>query len=366
MLNSNNADNSELQQLTLTNKEGLFYVTQDGAAILFNNTFPNIKGLYTENLQTCIAVFIFGEKGMALLHCTRKSSLSNIRMISEQLGAIQSAYICHNDHPLYQDGISETKNRIFPAISKQTSNIKYIECTDGYVGVERKSYNSLLCFPLPHPSPFIFPVYVYLRNWINITNNYFLEQEEEMTPDTQFDGGGLKSIPSLNKNHEMIKLQYHNAINRVGIDLASKMLRTHAVLTSTLIGRARLSQGEYAQIGMDAKVIKDINDWLNEQDTHDLSIAEEVEAQLRNETSSFFSGAHQFSWKAYPAKLLTGKYIGHRVMYLTMPLGTDEQADQFCNTIKLKGFDAERRKAGNKPSIVVDLTNAATMTQKIT
>jgi len=67
-------------------------VLQDSAAlIIFNKTPSNIRYLYTEDLETCIAIMCRGENGVALIHDSgEKITETSIKKVIMQVGKIQS------------------------------------------------------------------------------------------------------------------------------------------------------------------------------------------------------------------------------------------------------------------------------------
>lgn len=81
------------------------------------------------------------------------------------------------------------------------------------------------------------------------------------------------------------------------------------------------------------------------------------EIKLNAITASFFNNKAPANWKAYPSERLVGKYIGHKLLFFTMPAEQVTQATSFFNTLKQNGFEAELKKANDKPSITVDLTS---------
>jgi len=94
-----------IQTATLTSKcnyKGvmimrLLKVTQDGAAILYdNNTDDNIDGLYTNDLKSCIALLINGKKGIALIHDSGRLEEKSIINVFKLISPIRSWSIAHN------------------------------------------------------------------------------------------------------------------------------------------------------------------------------------------------------------------------------------------------------------------------------
>lgn len=85
---------------------------------------------------------------------------------------------------------------------------------------------------------------------------------------------------------------------------------------------------------------------------------EEKEKVLRTKTDTFFKNSLNSQWKKYPESKLTGKYKGHQVQFFTMAVEYTKQATGFAGRLKEAGFDAELKKAKDKPSIIVDLTTS--------
>ncbi|GAB4393935.1 MAG: hypothetical protein Tsb005_14290 [Gammaproteobacteria bacterium] len=89
------------------------------------------------------------------------------------------------------------------------------------------------------------------------------------------------------------------------------------------------------------------------------SYIKEAETQLKTATLSFFKKTPTTTqWKHYPNSKLVGKYIGHQVRFFTMNAHQTSQAQAFAKNLQKIGFDAEIKKANEKPSIVVDLTTS--------
>ena len=104
----------------------------------------------------------------------------------------------------------------------------------------------------------------------------------------------------------------------------------------------------------------------NENNTHDhwhdnvvATITDQNKLdRLQNKTSTFFKMPIEAKWKKYPESSLTGQYVGHQVLFFTMTTNQAAQAEAFTVHLQQEGFNAALKKAKDKPSIVVDLTNS--------
>lgn len=83
-----------------------------------------------------------------------------------------------------------------------------------------------------------------------------------------------------------------------------------------------------------------------------------MKKELEGETMSYFKQPVSAKWKKYPELKLIGKYVGHQVCFFTMAPDKTSQAIGLTKKLRLVGFDAELKQAGEKPSIVVDLTTS--------
>lgn len=82
------------------------------------------------------------------------------------------------------------------------------------------------------------------------------------------------------------------------------------------------------------------------------------EDHLNNATLTFFKERAPAQWKIYPSDKLTGNYVGHQVRFFTFPKDQAIQAKIFSERLQQNGFSAALKSAGEKPSIVVDLTTS--------
>ncbi len=255
------------------NEDKFIYVTQDGAAVLLKNKVEHIKGLYTENLQTCIAIIAFGVQGTALIHDTGRLSVESISEVFKPLGAISKIYLCYNPHLLYKDKTDVIKTGILKIVKKFSSSVNYIKCENGYIGCVRDRQNELLCFPERDPMSFsfLFPIHRHVRNWINTTNNYFLKLEKEMVVDIQFDGLEFKPLPCLIKTPKQISKEKSFFMRANYTDITERMIKVHFLLWQELNQLATqpilLRINEFKKVNVDDFAINDFEQWLLEQDS---------------------------------------------------------------------------------------------------
>lgn len=94
----------------------------------------------------------------------------------------------------------------------------------------------------------------------------------------------------------------------------------------------------------------------------------EMEKRLYTQTITFLRPKiSSVEWKEYPKQSLSGKYIGHKVLFFNMPptgnqLIGAKTAEELCEFLKNDGFDATKRNtAKGNHSVVVDLTTSRTL-----
>ena len=87
-------------------------------------------------------------------------------------------------------------------------------------------------------------------------------------------------------------------------------------------------------------------------------IVNECAVQLDYDTKCLLGNSMPLAWKKYPDKKLTGKYIGCRVQFFTMPTNEKTTAVTLEQSLKEKGYDVKLASANTKPSLVVNLTTS--------
>jgi hypothetical protein len=195
-------------------KEGYIKVTESGVAIVLDSSPPEIKGCYTEGLQSCIAVILVGNNGFALIHDTGELSGPSIAKVCSLLGVVNEVRLHYNAN-LYSDGYVESPQVIFKVEqmltyvdNSQTQTFKTVVI--GHDNEEVIVSRNLVCTPNwgdeQHkiPESVIFPKDMGLRERINRVNGFFLADAEKVNADIQFDGSSFTDHPSLNKNRTQI------------------------------------------------------------------------------------------------------------------------------------------------------------------
>lgn len=249
------------------NKEKYFYLTQDGLAILYNDKVLDIVGVYTENLQTCIAIFIFGKKGIALFHDTGRIKLESIDSVCRLLN-ISSCTVAYNTENKFISSVRENISRIMPVFEKYRCNIKHIPAPGGAVWAKRKE-SSVHCYPEAIPTSFIKPLHMEIRHHINLYNAYFLSEIEQRNPDMQFDGEQIQSIPILMQTPEQIKKE-EKYLKKIEPEsgLTEKLMKQHQLfwheLNNDVVDSIEKRKEQFKEIKM--KRLDELEIWLKEQD----------------------------------------------------------------------------------------------------
>lgn len=254
-------------------KDGYFHATQDGAVIVLNGITPsNILGLFTERLKTCIGIFMWGSKGMVLIHDTGMLSLEGMGKIISAAGDIKSCVIAYNPdfernpYPGYQEKL----NRIMPLLKKFNMDKKYstIEALEG--GAFAPIEVSKVAGHILPPELGIQPIHMEVRHWINIINNFFHKRDQPIEPDLQFDGRKMLEMPRLISLDTVNSvLAYH--IENSDAKVVTKMQKIHALFWRELSVDAKVTYpdktvrlSEFKAIGM--QNLDDLDVWLQEQD----------------------------------------------------------------------------------------------------
>jgi hypothetical protein len=183
------------------NEKKYLHITQDGLGILYKTSPEHILGLYTEGLQSCLAIFAFGEKGMLLIHATRKLKQEDMEKNFSKLGEISYCVVAYNQR--YQEAFEHITER--EPFLKQYKDSKRITMTPtlGAVRADRYILNQVFPGELL-PTRLLPPLYMEIRKQINALNNAFLFYNEKTSPDVQFDGVAPCDIPVLIKTPRQI------------------------------------------------------------------------------------------------------------------------------------------------------------------
>lgn len=209
-------------------------VTQGGVARWLRNITPSdIDGLFTDNLETCVAIIIAGKRGITLIHDTRRLLIDRVMQEFKLIGEIAFWTTAYN--PTYQNtnnpdlidteilipytdaleklGIS--KNKYMPPLGEDetielSSNgiKKYYKagsykCVSGFIAINTKAQIEIT----KKPASFLFPVSTYQRFYIYYLNDLFAADGIKMPPDIIYDGKAFTPLPSLDKQpDEMFSL----------------------------------------------------------------------------------------------------------------------------------------------------------------
>lgn len=278
-----NVDNQFIVPASIIQKEGFFCTTQDGVAILLNDITPaNILGLFTEGLKTCIGIFVFGSKGMALIHDTGMLKLENIERIFNAVGDIQACIIAYNptfDEPRFGSTHQDKINRIMPILKKFRVDNTY-KTVKTFCGQAWAVKGVKIVNTDPLATAGIQPLHKVVRHWINSTNNFFQKPNQPIEPDIQLEGANLYDVPQLLKSPEVIQneLKFHvvNSARVLGNAEAGKanvdrMLNIHRIFWTELnldskenYPNIAVRKKEFLKFGL--REMDELEAWLRKQD----------------------------------------------------------------------------------------------------
>jgi len=189
--------------------------TQDGVVrLLFNETGPNIVGLYTEGLQTCLAIIMVGDRGISLIHSAGMLSPESIQNELKLIGNIEFWTVGYNPtfYPKKRED-SDLRDKLADIIiaieeiaknshlKEKNGSGKLYETLSGFLSIDRKKHIQLDQKPNILKRPIDFDE----RYIINRCNNFFLLKEERIPVDIQFDGHTQLQRPLLFKKPEEIE-----------------------------------------------------------------------------------------------------------------------------------------------------------------
>ena len=205
------------------------HVVQDGAAILSNKTTKNIHYLFTNGLESCIAIMAKGEHGVALLHDGGRLTKNSIKDIFQRIGTLEfwvtSAYPSADQEysaflpDIYLEkygktgGIYLTKiERIYQIMTaidpdarskqKKPTDSEYYRASQKWACIDRngeiftqKNSNLNHFMPIEEST-------LKLRQKINELNS---ATNDELNCHLQFDGEKFTPIPQLIQSEETIQ-----------------------------------------------------------------------------------------------------------------------------------------------------------------
>ena len=162
-------------------------VTQDGIGrISFSQTSDEITGLYTDGIQSCIAIILKGDRGISLVHDAGQIDRDTFDKELQWIGAFQTIAFVFN--PLYEEDIFMTNINFLTELGTR-DDLK--ETHTGCVSVDR---NGVISYqvrsteniqPLPDKNQ---------RYAINYLHNL---RYTKIPGDLQFDGQHFHHAPAL-------------------------------------------------------------------------------------------------------------------------------------------------------------------------
>ncbi len=186
------------------------HVTQDGIGRFSKDKSPEeIEGLYTDDLEICVAVLVIGDKNISLIHDTGKIHLQGEGSLENEFKFCEAkkVVVCYNKSLLYD---KDRGNIIFGhmrRIKELISSHNHIEFTaKGLEKITGKNADNMgLCSAFItrtgeiHDGALNIDQYqtagetttgILIRKKLNETNNTFLNRgtHETMQADLQFDG----------------------------------------------------------------------------------------------------------------------------------------------------------------------------------
>jgi len=200
-------------------KKGYIKITQDGLGRIYRAETPaNIEGIYTEGLQTCIAILIVGMNAVSLIHDMGKLSVDDITgefKIAKPLFwtvaynpkfSVVSEVNFEDGGKMVSSNVERKLSRIIMQIEEiigkgkylkdKAGGIQLLEAKHGFVALSRKG-----SFQTDNkPSCILDPIDSEKRHSINQLNSVFLSSGQTMSPDIQFDGFAMQDCPTLLKS----------------------------------------------------------------------------------------------------------------------------------------------------------------------
>lgn len=201
-------------------------ITQEGIGRISKADNPKgIEGLYTDGLQTCVAIALVSAKGISLIHAT--IALKVERLIAEVKwhGKVTRAKFIYNPDPLrgYPEGAENTK---FKTFMDEYDDVYQLLCHMGALSASSYHAASAQCNALVEingeihtdiarkPEGLISPPHRQLRHDIQYVNSCFMPFAAKKDPDFQFNGRQFTPIPPLSKSFDEIEALLRAEENR--------------------------------------------------------------------------------------------------------------------------------------------------------
>lgn len=204
-------------------------ITQDGIGRISESTPANIEGLYTEGLESCIAIVIRGTNArISIIHDTSRIDKKVIKRELKWIGALSSISIYYNP-------IRNTDLRSFLIEERLTElslqHIPLLEAPQGAISVNRQN-GQIDTAKLPREKLEL-PPDLMKRHLINILHNWAQQGDKRVNGDFQFDASVFVSCPSLHtdlnfleKSDALLRIIHNPELNSHPIASAMKQFLT--------------------------------------------------------------------------------------------------------------------------------------------
>ena len=173
-------------------------VTQDAAAIINDDTPEEIIGLYTSELETCVAIVIKGSLGILMLHHSGHLGEDGVRLVVEKLGQIEKVLMFSNSDSKYQEFVFENLDRILSQsiFEELADKIEYCSIPSQSLSVNRNFKGQMSSI---NQDKLISPINKEIRIRTNALNNL---TDPNLAVDLQYDGKTLTPCTTLSENIE--------------------------------------------------------------------------------------------------------------------------------------------------------------------
>lgn len=240
-------------------------ITQEGIGRLSKEDSPSeYDALYTEGLETCVAIMLVSVKGISLIHATQVLNDNdlfkelewheNLAFCAVAInpnfypGGVQDQNFISNYNNFFSDErIQQTVNR------EEGSAIKLHMASGGYVTLKRaggfetdNKPSNLLELPESR-----------VRTKINELNSFFLYQTERKCADFQFDGNKYTDCPDLDKTTQEIEALVSREERFQSCLLTQQLQADHKLLVSSGIVAGKMQASDGFLFGLDINALAD-------------------------------------------------------------------------------------------------------------
>lgn len=143
-------------------------------------------------------------------------------------------------------------------------------------------------------------------------------------------------------------------VSKLNSGQKSQILRHHQGMKEAAIDAMYTAMSDAFQNRNSSKVMRSLTEMVSQ--FSGASTENPQDKELQNVTQRFFSTKPPAKWREYPSSQLKGPYEGHQVRFFTIKNAPESTTDNFMDALKKTGFHVEKKKAGENPSLVVDLT----------